>query len=156
MGLDQTKTFMKHHSELIPSEENVLGVIIAEPKGGAWRRGMSAAGSIPDAIAGAAKLGEPQQATDGDASTWPGTPAMWVVVTDKQLHAFGGQMSTTKLSGESAHYPYDRIDQLRLDKKLLISALHVSFKDGSSLELGIAKQKTKPFVEAIESRFATP
>ena len=40
MGLDQQKTFLKHNSALIPADESVMGVVIAEPKGGAWRRGM--------------------------------------------------------------------------------------------------------------------
>lgn len=152
MGLDQTKTFMKKSAELIPPDETVRGVIVAEAKGGAWRRGIAAASAAASAIADA-RASRKETGADGDAARWPESSAFWVVLTDKQLHAFEGSMASSKAGPGAAHYPLERIASMRYNKKLMISKLEISFADGSSLELDVAKQKTKPFVEALESRF---
>ncbi len=90
----------------------------------------------------------------GDVAVWPDAPAFWIVLTDKHMHVFGGAVGTTKLSGGSAHYPWDRLAKVQVDKKLMISKLDISFKDGTSLELGLAKQKLGPFIEAAQARTA--
>lgn len=155
MGLDQTKTFLKKNSALIPAGENVEGVVVAEPKGGAWRRGMRAAGAVTGAVGDVmtSKGQTEPEATGVDVASWPEAPAFWVVLTDKQLHVFGGRMASVKVDPGGAHYPLERVASIKVDKKLMISRLDIAFKDGSSLELGLAKQKIKPFVEAAQARF---
>ncbi len=149
---DPTKAFIKKNSELIPAGESVLGIVIAEPKGGAWRRGMRAAGAVTDAIATATQPGNDEGA-QGEVAQWPDAQAFWVVLTDQQLHAFGGRMGSTQVDPHPAHYPLDRVASIKVEKKLMISKLDISFKDGSSIELGLAKQKIGPFVDAAAARF---
>jgi hypothetical protein len=154
MGLDQTKTFMKKSAELIPAGETVRGVIIAEPKGGAWRRGLRQASTLGSAAVELRDRKKESAAPEGAAAELPESPAFWLVLTDKQLHAFEGRMGSANAGPGAAHYPFDRIASANYDKKLTISKLEISFTDGSAIELGVAKQKTKPFVEALESQFS--
>ncbi|HWL65598.1 MAG TPA: hypothetical protein VNP73_06450 [Actinomycetota bacterium] len=159
MGPDRKKQFLKKNSQLVPSDENVLAVIIAEGKGGAWRRGLAAGISSASPLAGAvADRVESVGAKDpkvGSATAWPEASIFWLAFTDKQLHVFEGQVNSQQAGPGAAHYPFDGISGMRFEKKLLISKLTVSFADGSSVELDIAKQNIKPFVEAIENKFAS-
>ena len=158
MGPDRKKQFLKKNPDLIPADEDVLGIVIAEAKGGAWKRGI-AAGVESVSRLGAAAMDaketfgskEPDTAV-GDAAQWPDSGIQWVAITDKQLHAFEGQVNSQNAGPGAAHYPLDRIAGMRFDKKLLISKFIVAFRDGSSIELDISKQNIKPFVEAIEAR----
>jgi hypothetical protein len=154
MGPDPAKTFLKKNAELIPAGETVSGVIIAEPKGGAWRRGLRQASTLGSAVVDARDSRKESAAPEGAVAEWPESPAFWLVLTDKQLHVFEGRMGSSKAGPGSAHYPFERIASALYDKKLTISKLEISFTDGSALELGVAKQKVKPFVEALEQRFA--
>jgi hypothetical protein len=152
MGPDRKKQFLKKNSDLVPAGEEVLAVVIAEPKGGAWRRGMRSyqAGPLANALSsvgeGAAPGGD-----EGEASTWPDARLFWLVLTDKQLHAFEGRVNSQDVGPGAAHFPLERIASMSLDKKLLISKLNVSFKDGTGVELDVSKQKVEPFVEAINA-----
>lgn len=152
MGPDRSKQFMKKNGDRIPSGEQVQGVIIAEAKGGAWRRGMAAAGSATAQIGHdareTARAEEIAGSAGGDASQWPPGSIFWLVLTDKQLHVFAGRVNSQEV-GESYSYPRDRIASTDYQKKLLISKLNVAFRDGSSVELDVAKQKMGPFVEAL-------
>jgi hypothetical protein len=152
---DATKTFMKKSGDLIPAGETVRGVIIAEPKGGAWRRGLSQASTLGSAIADAHDSRKETVAPEGAVAEWPESPAFWLVLTDRQLHVFAGKMGSSQAGPGAAHYPFDRIASANYEKKLTISKLDISFTDGSAIELGVAKQKTKPFVEALEAQFAS-
>jgi hypothetical protein len=161
MGPDRKKQFLKKNPDLIPSDEEVLGVVIAEAKGGAWRRGIAAGvesvsqlGSAAMDAAESLRSREPDVAA-GDAARWPDSAIFWVAITNKQLHAFEGRVNSQEAGPGAAHYQLDRIAEMRFEKKLLISKLSVSFRDGSSLELDISKQNVKPFVEAIEARSAS-
>jgi hypothetical protein len=151
---DATKTFMKKSGDLIPAGETVRGAIIAEPKGAAWRRGLSQASTLGSAIVDARDSRKESAAPEGAVAEWPESPAFWLVLTDRQLHVFAGRMGSSQAGPGSAHYPFDRIASASYEKKLTISKLEISFTDGSGIELGVAKQKTKPFVEALESQFA--
>lgn len=154
MGPDRAKQFMKKNADRIPAGETLRGVIIAEAKGGAWRRGMAAAGPATAALAhdGREKeRAETRQQEGGDAARWPAASMFWVVLTDEQLHVFEGQPNSQKLGSGSASYPLERIDSMDYDKKLLISKLTVTFVDGSSIELDVAKQKMQPFVDAMSA-----
>ena len=153
MGPDATKTFLKKNSDRIPAGEEVAAVLLAEAKGGAWRRGMRAAGPVTDAVA-TVQQGRSKGPDEGDAGEWPDSQAFWLVLTDKQLHVFAGAVGQSRLGEGSAHYPLERIASMDFEKKLLISKLNVTFKDGSSIVLDVAKQKIKPFVEAVEARSA--
>lgn len=156
MGVEDR--FMKKNSDRIPPGENVSAVILAEPKGGAWKRGLRAGGRqggligvvATDVIAG--RMDTPETGHSGDVASWPDAPAFWIVLTDKQMHVFGGQMGSTAVSG-STSYSWDRIANIKVDKKLLISKLEINFRDGTSLELGLAKQKLQPFIDATRARF---
>lgn len=152
MGPDRAKQFMKKNGDRIPAGENVQGVIIAEAKGGAWRRGMAAAGSATAAIGHdareKARTEEIAATAGGDAGGWPTGSIFWLVLTDKQLHVFEGRVNSQEV-GASQSYPRDRIAAMDYQKKLLISKLNVRFSDGSSVELDVAKQKMQPFVDAI-------
>ena len=155
MGPDRAKQFMKKNSERIPSGEQVQGVIIAEAKGGAWRRGMAAAGSATAMPAHDTRekerTGDIAATAGGDAAKWPAASIFWLVLTDKQLHVFEGRVNSQDV-GASASYPRDRIAGMDFQKKLLISKLNLTFTDGSSVELDVAKQKIQPFVDAIPAR----
>ena len=155
MGPDRAKQFMKKNADRIPAGEQVEGVIIAEAKGGSWRRGMAAAGSATAAIAHdsreAERAGDIAATAGGDAGKWPAASIFWLVLTDKQLHVFAGRVNSQEV-GESTSYPRDRIANLDYQKKLLISKLTIGFSDGSSVELDVAKQKMQPFVDAIGAR----
>jgi len=151
---DATKTFMKKSGDLIPAGETVRGAIIAEPKGGAWRRGLRQASVLGSAVVDARDSRKESAAPEGAVAEWPESPAFWLVLTDKQLHVFAGRMGSSQAGPGAAHYPFDRIATANYDKKLTISKLEISFTDGSGIELGVAKQKTKAFVEALESQFA--
>ena len=152
MALDRRKEFLKKNPGLVPEDEQVLAVLIVEPKGGAWRRGIGAAGALGDA---ATSVGKDQPASgEGDVGAWPNAKLLWMALTDTQLHVFEGSVGSGKAGPAAAHYPHDRIAGMTLDKKLLISKLHVNFKDGGSVVLDVSKQKTQPFAEAIQARFA--
>ncbi len=152
MGPDRAKQFMKKNADRIPAGENVQGVIIAEAKGGAWRRGMAVAGSATAAIGHDAREKERTEeiaaTAGGDAGAWPAGSIFWLVLTDKQLHVFEGRVNSQEV-GASQSYPRDQIAAMDYQKKLLISKLNVRFSDGSSVELDVAKQKMQPFVDAI-------
>lgn len=154
MGPDREKQFMKKNADKIPAGEDVRGVIIAEAKGGAWRRGISI-GAKGDAAAShnadEKARAEGQQA-GGDAGTWPAASIFWLVITDKQLHVFEGRVNSQDAGPGAAHYPLDRIAQMNYEKKLLISKLTVQFVDGSEITLDVSKQKVQPFVDAISAR----
>src|SRR5687767_13215580 len=105
MGLDQTKTFMKKSAELIPAGETVRGVIIAEPKGGAWRRGLRQASTLGSAAVELRDRKKESAAPEGAAAELPESPAFWLVLTDKQLHAFEGRMGSSNAGPGAAHYP---------------------------------------------------
>ncbi|MDQ3914991.1 MAG: hypothetical protein M3323_06615 [Actinomycetota bacterium] len=156
MGPDRAKQFMKKNADQIPAGEQVQGVIIAEAKGGAWRRGLAGAGSATAVPAHEARekarTEEQRQTAGGDAGEWPGAVMFWLVLTDKQLHVFEGHMNSQNVGPGVAHYPLDRIAGMDYQKKLLISKLTVSFRDGSSVELDVSKQKVQPFVDAIGAR----
>lgn len=145
------KRFMKKNADLVPPSEQALAVLIAESKGGAWRRGIGAASPIGGAIADLRKDKAGQQ-TEGEVAAWPSGSAYWLVLTDSQLHVFEGAMGSSKAGPAAAHFPLERLAAIKLNKKLLISKLEVSFKDGSSVELDLAKQPVKPFMEAVEAR----
>ena len=155
MGPDRAKQFMKKNADRIPAGEQVEGVIIAEAKGGAWRRGRAAAGSATALPAHDAREKERTEeiasAAGGDAGKWPAASIFWLVLTDKQLHVFEGRVNSQEV-GSSASYPRDSIAGMDFQKKLLISKLTVSFRDSSSVELDVAKQKVQPFVDAIPAR----
>ncbi|HYP22694.1 MAG TPA: hypothetical protein VEV43_03900 [Actinomycetota bacterium] len=154
MGPDPAKRFMKKNGDRIPGGEQVQAVLIAEAKGGAWRRGMAAAGPATATIGHDAKEKARAEQTaasaGGDAAQWPAASMFWLVLTDKQLHVFEGRTNSSDVAG-SQSYPRERIASIDLDKKLLISKLNVAFRDGSSVELDVAKQKTGPFVDAIRA-----
>ncbi len=155
MGPDRAKQFMKKNADRIPAGEQVEGVIIAEAKGGAWRRGMAAAGSATATPAHDARekerTGDIASGAGGDAGKWPAASIFWLVLTDKQLHVFEGRVNSQEV-GTSASYARERIASMDYQKKLLISKLNIGFTDGSSVELDVAKQKMQPFVDAIGSR----
>jgi hypothetical protein len=146
---------MKDHADLVPAGETVRGVIIAEGKGGSWRRGLRAASALGSVIADAraSKQGA-DDAPGGAAGEMPESPAFWLVLTDKALHAFEGRVGSSKVGPAAAHYSFDRIASAKYDKKLTISKLEIAFTDGSAMELDVAKQKVKPFIEGLESRFS--
>ncbi len=156
LGPDRAKQFMKKNADAIPAGEQVQGVIIAEAKGGAWRRGLAGAGSatapLQHEAREKARTEEARETAGGDASAWPGAVMFWMVLTDKQLHVFEGHMNSQKIGPGSAHYPLDRISAMDYQKKLLISKLTVNFRDGSSVELDVSKQKVQPFIDAISAR----
>ena len=152
MGPDRAKQFMKKNGDRIPGDEQVQGVIIAEAKGGAWRRGLAGAGSATAMPAHDAKekarTEEIAASAGGDAAQWPAGSIFWLVLTDRQLHVFEGRVNSQEV-GASFSYPRDRIAAMDFQKKLLISKLNLRFSDGSSVELDVAKQKIQPFVDAI-------
>ena len=157
MGPDRAKQFMKKNADQIPAGESVAGVIIAEGKGGAWRRGIAegiGAGADSEEHEASEKgRGEARQgAGGGDASQWPAAAIFWVAITDKQLHVFEGQVNSQNLGSGRVSYPLERISGMDYDKKLLISKLTVNFVDGSSIELDVSKQKVQPFIDAIQAR----
>ena len=156
MGPDRKKQFLKKNPDLIPADEEVLGVVIAEVKGGAWRRGLQAGAESASILGGealaAATANRSQDPGVGEAGSWPEAPIFWVAITDKQLHAFEGKVNSQDAGPGAAHYPLDRIAGFDYQKKMLISKLTVSFRDGSSIELDITKQKVQPFIDAVQSR----
>ena len=152
MGPDRAKQFMKKNGDRIPAGEEVAGVIIVEAKGGSWRRGLAAAGSATTELGHdareAARAEEQRDSAGGEAGKWPAASIFWLVLTDKQLHVFEGRVNSQEVAG-STSYPRSSIARMDFDKKLLISKLTVTFNDGSSVELDVAKQKVGPFVDAI-------
>lgn len=152
MGPDPAKRFIKRNADRIPEGEQIQAVIIAEAKGGAWRRGFAAAGRATATVGYDAKetarTEEIAATAGGDAGQWPAGSLFWLVLTDKQLHVFEGHVNSQEV-GASHGYPRERIASAEYQKKLLISKLTLRFADGSSVELDIAKQKMRPFVEAI-------
>lgn len=156
MGPDNAKQFTKRNGDKIPAGENVLAGIIAETKGGAWRRGLKGAvgpmGSYGHQAPEKARDEARQEAAQGESASWPAAARFWLILTDKQLHVFEGTVNSYKLGSGEAHYPLDRIAKMDYDKKLLISKLTVVFGDGSEIELDVAKQKVQPFIDAIASR----
>jgi hypothetical protein len=155
MGPDRAKQFMKKNADKIPAGENVLGVIIAEGKGGAWRRGLAeAAGSATSALVDDNRdqaQADERQAGGGDAARWPQGSIFWTVITDKQLHAFEGQVNSQNTGPGAVSYPLDRIARMDYRKKLLISKLDIHFTDDSSIELDVSKQKVQPFIDAVNA-----
>jgi hypothetical protein len=149
--VDRKKEFLKKNPGLVPSDEEVLGVLIVEPKGGAWRRGIASAGALGD-LATSRKEQGADPAGD-EAAAWPQSRLVWLVLTDKQLHAFQGAVGSGKAGPEGAHYGFDRIGDMKFSKKLLISKLDITFKDGASLTLDVSKQKLGPFTDAMSARF---
>ncbi|HYI45247.1 MAG TPA: PH domain-containing protein [Actinomycetota bacterium] len=156
MGPDRKKQFLKKNPDLIPSDEDVQGVVIAEVKGGAWRRGITAGiestGVLATAAVDLASSNKSQATGVGDAGAWPEAPIFWVAITDKQLHAFEGKVNSQEAGPAAAHYPLDRIASFDYQKKMLISKFTVAFRDGSSIELDITKQKVQPFIDAVQAR----
>jgi hypothetical protein len=157
MGPDRRKQFLNKNPSLVPTDEDVKGVLIVEPKGGAWRRGIAASSTAGDV---AMSMGKDQPATsndggDGDIAAWPGSKLVWLVLTDKQLHAFEGRPNSQEAGPGAAHYPLERIRSMRLEKKLLISKLHIEFTDGKALELDVSKQKTQDFVDSMSGMFGS-
>jgi hypothetical protein len=150
MGPDRKKRFLDKNPELAPVGEEIRGVLVAEPKGGAWRRGMSQASTVGDALMSLKKGEQPPE--EGDLALWPNSNFLWLVLTDKQLHVFEGRSGSPKAGPATAHYPLERIAEMRLDKKLLISKLIVAFNDGGSVELDISKQKVQDFIDAMPAR----
>ena len=73
------------------------------------------------------------------------------MLTDQQLHAFPALMGVGKALPGGAHYPLHRIARMTVDKLLMVSHLHVVFADGSAVELDLAKQRVKTFVEAAQN-----
>jgi len=156
MGPDRQKQFLKKNADLIPPGENVLGVVILEAKGGAWRRGAAVAVTplhgIAHDSAETLRAEERQENSQGDAASWPAASLFWVALTDKALHAFEGKMNSQQAGPGAAHYPFDRLAGFNFEKKLLISKLTFSFKDGSAVELDVSKQKVQPFIDALASK----
>ena len=150
MGPDRKKRFLDKNPELAPVGEDIRGVLVAEPKGGAWRRGMSQASTVGDAVMSLKK--DEQAPEEGDLALWPNANFLWLVLTDKQLHVFEGRVGSPKAGPAAAHYPLERIADMSLDKKLLISKLIVAFNDGGSVEVDIAKQKVQDFIDAMPAR----
>ncbi len=150
--VDVAKTFVKKNAERIPAGETVLAAVMADVKGGAWRRGMRQAGALTDAVVSFGKSNEPQDSSSGASGSWPEGNTFWLVLTDKQLHVFPGLMGVGKALPGGTSYPLEQIARITLDKKLMISKLTIEFKDGSSVELDLAKQKVKSFIEAAEAR----
>jgi hypothetical protein len=156
------EVFQSLNVGLVPTDETIRAVIRAMPKGEAWRRGRRASGR-------AVIRPKPTPMTYvGTAASWPhlfarheSEPSMWsagddwffwVVVTDKQLHAFEGRNTSTwkdepSAGPEAAHFPLDQVAEITFDKGL-ISQLGIWFKDGSSVELEAGKQNFTPFMEA--------
>ncbi len=149
---DVTKAFVEKNVALIPASETVLGAVMADAKGGAWRRGRRQAGALTDVMASFGRTNEPEQGVWGDALAWPEGNTYWVVLTDQQLHAFPGLTGVGKALPGGAHYPLGRIAGVTLAEKLLISHLHIAFTDGSAVELDLARQKVEAFMEAAQSR----
>ena len=145
------KRFMKKNADLVPPGEQVLAALIAEGKGGILRRGIGTASALGGAVMDIRKDKDGQHA-EGDVAAWPAAAAFWLVLTDSQLHVFEGAVGSSKAGPAAAHYPLERLAAIKLNKKLLISKLEVSFKDGTSVELDLAKQPVKPFMEAVEAR----
>jgi len=154
MGPDFKKAFLKKNSDRIPSDEEVRQVVFGEAKGGAWRRGIAAGtgglvGAVADQV-GSKKhdkmRAEIESQGDSDAAAWPAASPYWVVLTDKHMRVFEGQVGSKKV-GKSTYYSLDRIADLDFDKKMLISKLGVVFTDGSRIDLDVGKQKIKPFLE---------
>jgi hypothetical protein len=161
--MDAAKAFQELNDGLIPPDETILAVIRSLPKGEAWRRSRQMNLRIP-------KRPAPTPiAFEGAASSWPNRFArhesvpdtwsadidwfFWVVITDKQLHAFEGRggkgfTGSPTAGPEGAHYPLDQIDEIAFQKGL-ISQLVIRFKDGSSVELEVGKQKLEHFLDAI-------
>jgi hypothetical protein len=152
MGPDRKKRFLDKNPELAPAGEEILGVLVAEPKGGAWRRGIRQASPVGDALMSLKKGEQAPGAEEGDVGAWPDSRFLWLVLTDKQLHVFEGRVGSPKAGPAAAHYPLERIADMSLDKKLLISKLNVTFKDGGSVVLDISKQKVQDFIDAIPAR----
>jgi len=150
--VDVAKAFVKKNGALIPAGETVLAAVMADAKGGSWRRGMQQAGALTDAIASFGRSDEPQEGIWGDALSWPEGNTFWVVLTDQHLHVFPGLMGVGRALPGGVVYPLGRIAGMTVDKKLMVSQLHIVFQDGSAVELDLAKQKVKPFVEAAQSR----
>lgn len=151
MGPDREKQFMKKNAAKIPAGEQVRGVIIAEAKGGAWRRGMAATSTAAE-IAHDTVEKQRQTAGSGVSAAWPAASIFWLAITDKQLHVFEGRVNSQDAGPGEAHFPLSEIAGMDYDKKLLISKLTVTFRDGSAITLDVAKQKVQPFVDAISSR----
>jgi hypothetical protein len=147
---------------LIPQDETVRAVLRGLPKGEVARRGASGQLLV-------ASRPTPITHKEGHAAEWPNRFArhgsvpdawsdkadwfFWVVVTDKQLHAFEGRIrkrwnEPVAAGPEGAHYPLDQIAEMTF-KKGLISQLAIYFKDGSSVELEFGNQKLDLFLEAI-------
>jgi len=152
MGPDRRKEFLKKNPDLVPTGEEALGVLVVEPKGGAWRRGLREAGGL---VGASAAIGESSGAGAGGAAAWPDSKLVWAVLTDKQLHAFEGAVGSGKAGPRAAHYPLEQVATMRLDKKLMISKLYVDFTDGSSLVLDVSKQKVGDFADAMSARFSS-
>lgn len=150
--VDVAKAFVKKNGALIPAGETVLAAVMADAKGGAWRRGMQQAGALTDAMASFGRSDQPESGVWGDALSWPEGNTFWVVLTDQRLHVFPGLMGVGTALPGGAHYALDRIAGMTVDKKLLVSKLHIGFKDGSAVELDLAKQNLKAFIEAAQSR----
>jgi hypothetical protein len=121
-----------------------------------WRRGIASSGTAGDlamSVGGSRSVSD--DGGDADRAAWPGSKLVWLVLTDKQLHAFEGRLNSQEAGPGAAHYPLDRIRSMRLEKKLLISKLHVEFIDGEMLELDVSKQKTQDFIDAMSGRFGS-
>lgn len=157
---DVTQMFRELGHDLIPSDESILGVIRALPKGEAFRRGETTRIAWTRAI---------PITYEGEAAAWPHLFAghesrpghfttkddwfFWIVITDKQLHVLEGRTvgrgKPRRPGPETAHFPLDRIDEIRFDRQWGISELSIWFEDGSSVRLDVGLQDTRPFLAAI-------
>ena len=158
---DAAEGFVEANPGLVPANETIRAVIRAIPKGEAARRSAQVNVRVP-------KPAPTPIAYQGIAARWPTSFArnandpntwsvdtdwfFWIVITDRQLHAFEGRSKgwtlNRKAGPEAAHFPLDEIHDIWFDKGA-ISQLHIRFEDGSVVELEAGMQKFDRFVEAI-------
>ena len=162
VGQDASKRFSKISNGLIPETETIRVVIRAIPKGEASRRSAQVNIRAPRPDPSPLVL-------TGIATNWPNRFArhesvpdswsadinwfFWVVITDKQLHAFEGRpgkgwKDTSTAGPEAAHFPLNQVDQIAFEKGL-VSQVAIWFEDGSSVELEAGIQKLDSFEEVV-------
>lgn len=159
LKIDVAQQFAELGDGLIPRDESILGVLRATPKGEIFRRGSIYGGmrSLPMTYEGEAAGWPHLFAQDKSRPGYwraPGDWYFWIVLTNKHLHVFEGRTGKRakpeRPGPEAAHFPVDRIEEIRYTKQWGISDLTIWFKDGSSVELDVVRQTNlDQFVAAI-------
>ncbi len=155
---DLVKMFRKHDPGGIHPDEQVLGVVLVQPRASMiGAEGNAAFGGVIETVAGEAIRGgmakralQAEGEVVGDAATWPPLENAAIVITGRRLVVYDAVKGLRKLQGPVGEYLIDRIAGITFERKAIYNVIRVAFADGSTRAFDSGKgQRLEELVEAV-------